>query len=1325
MTTSPDRDAALARLLDGALELTEAERSAYLEREAPDAQLAREAEHLLREEGALGTFLARPAVAPAPRRLSGELPNEDPDRTGTGGASPSRSETPSQRRSRTGESHTGPRSTDFFDLLSAVLDAPPEERSRILTERTADASAAERVLAFLAGQEVAPDSADGDADASLRWGRFRIVRLLGSGGMGMVFEAVDTELERRVAVKVVRSMMPSLLGRFEREARAQARIDHENVCRVYEVGEEEGLPFIVMQLLPGRTLRECVGDLGLEEKVRVLADAAEGLHAAHREGLIHRDVKPGNVMVERRDDGSLGVRVMDFGIAHELEGPELTRTGAALGTPHYMAPEQAAGRDGIDRRTDVYGLGATLYKALTGRSPFHGHTGIEVLHLVLHDDPPSPRQTDPRLPRDLETIVLRAMDKDPARRYDSARGFARDLHRYLDGEPIEARRSSLVYRWRRHLRKHRGAVAVAAVGLVAVGLAVASAVRERWQAQARAEAAQRFGSEVATLVGLERASHQMPLHDVRPDRELLRERMRGIEEAMVSLGAPARGPGLQALGVGRLALDDLDGAERALREAWDEGYREPEVGEAYGRVLAERWALARDDARRIPDEAARRERLEALDRELREPALELLRLGREADLEAPELTEARIALLEERYDDAVDLARAALARLPWRYGGHTLIGDAASARAADAQTQGDYDTTETLYAEAEEAYRRAVEIGNSDPRSWLALCGLASSRARTAQDRRAADATPHYDAALEACERGLRADPDHLGLLEEKARLTAFRGAAAVERREDPGSDLDVAAAASRRLIELAPEAAAGWASLALATATRADWESFLGDDARPSYDEAIDALDRALTLDPARADARLLLAFTLRNRGLEAERREEDPDPWLARSEVEILATIEQMPRMTNAYLTASGILWKRAWRANARGEDGLPAIEKGIELLRRVLEIDPELGFAYVNLGVFLDDAAELSFRDRDADPGARLDEAIATFGAAIDRVPDDAFAHLNLGHTLNTRAQWAAGQREDPLPWLRRARASFERGIALAPGISGAPAGLGTSWWLEALVIEESGGDPEPALERAATEALASRDRSAADPAHRILAALVASSRVRLALQRGLFLAGELEDATRSLEEARAEGRDAQRVALAEATLGFEAAWAAHHAGREEPRVADRGRERVAALLDRDPEMPQAQALRAGFLLLDAAHAGPGAEERGEELRREARETLSGALDRDPSIRLTSFPVRARADGADQPDSRPHPPQPRSRPRRARKNVRRSSPHSSSRTPPTISTRWFSASCRAICRTDPAAPVFGSNAPKTSRPRRAWTMAPAHIGHGSRVT
>jgi serine/threonine-protein kinase len=388
-----------------------------------------------------------------------------------------------------------------------------------------------------AGDEPWPDeSGPGNTDTqelvpglAERLGKYLLVRHAGKGGMGVVYEALDLQLNRRVALKLMLAA-PAPEGqppsqeeeRFVREAQLAAKLRHPNIVTVYEAGVLEGRPYIAMQFVSGRPLSDLLGKGGLplRQLVKILRDVALALHHAHQEGVLHRDLKPANILV----DAHQTPYVTDFGLAKETRrpgaptpGPAITLSDRVVGTPQYMSPEQALGEKQVDRRADVYSLGAILYEFLAGRPPFRGDSPIEILTKVVTEEvvPPSnlARARGVALPdRTLESICLKALAKKPAERYPTAKALADDLSRWLKGEEVK-----VVASGRRKVPVWALAVAGGAVPAAIVGAALLSA---------RPPAVERELARAARLLAEERYAEAAEIYRVILERSPSQDRAR-------------------------------------------------------------------------------------------------------------------------------------------------------------------------------------------------------------------------------------------------------------------------------------------------------------------------------------------------------------------------------------------------------------------------------------------------------------------------------------------------------------------------------------------------------------------------------------------------------------------------------------------------------------------------------------------------------------------------------------------------------------------------------------------------------------------------------
>jgi serine/threonine-protein kinase len=922
-------------------------------------------------------------------------------------------------------------------------------------------------------------------------GRYQILDLLGRGGMGEVHKAFDPQLNRYVALKLMHRGSPELASRLLHEARAQARVDHENICKVYGVGELDGQPFIALQLIDGKTLRELYPSLTREQRIKIMREVADALHAAHRQGLVHRDVKPGNVLVEKSESGEYKPYVTDFGLAREIESAGVTVSGVAVGTPLYMAPEQARGdTKNIDRRTDVYGLGATLYELLAGQPPFRGDSSALVLMQILHAEPTPLRRLIPDIPPDLETIVVKAMEKNPARRYETARALAEDLQRFLDGDPILARPSSLGYRLAKRARKQLGLVIASSVALVIAAVMGGLTLRARQQAAAQARVAQRFGEEVAKIGAIARDAALLPLHDTRRELQIIRQRMNALEARIGALGTIAAGPGHYALGRGWLALERYDQAARELDASYLTGFRSPELSFALGLAHGELYqqALARISGS-DPGAQARRQELV---RTHRDPALRHLRevSGREGTIEvdgvsATEYVESLIALYEERFGDALELARKAAERVPGMFEARILEGDIHLTAGKERSWNGDVDGAAGELERAGEAYRAASEIARSSSGALAGECTRLLERVLI-DERQDISPDTAVQRTLAACRAAQQARPDDASLPAAQARALAELAHYQVLHGIDPGRVSQQAIALAESALALDPKEAGADLVLAISHLQLGEQRLNQGGDPRASLDRAFKYALAAIEIDPKLLDAPLKAAYISCVRGEYETAQAIDPRRSFA-AEIEYgMKVLAVTPGSFSAWTEVGiGHNYMGEWEFN-HGLDPSESFRRAIDADEHVVALGPRLVHGYNNLcAVHMTLSKYLAQIGSDAQES--FDKSLDACQKAVAIDDNYSGTHSNLGSLYAELARWQVQRDVDPTTAIEQARREADRSLAIDSDGSVAFVNRVVVGTLAGRWAMAHGRDPMPAFRSAEADArrwLALKAKSSVD-------------------------------------------------------------------------------------------------------------------------------------------------------------------------------------------------------------------------------------------------
>lgn len=1001
--------------------------------------------------------------------------------------------------------------------------------------------------------------------------RYEDVRFVGEGGMGTVYRGMDPRLGRIVALKLLKGDDPELGRRFIAEARAQAKIQHEHVCRVYEAGEADGEPFIAMQYIDGEPLSKMAERLTVEQCVKVMREIAAAVHEAHRLGMIHRDIKPANVLIERREDGTLKPYIVDFGLAREVEERGQTRTGAIVGTPAYMPPEQARGDvRAMDRRSDVYSLGATLYDVIAGRPPFAAEHPWKLLLMVAYEEAPPLGKVKKGVQQDLETIVMKCLEREPLRRYDSARALAEDLQRLLDGEPIRGKRASPGYVLWKKAKKHKLATAFAGVAILAALLVSVAWVRAGQRAAEQARLAQALGEDVKGMELFLRNAYSMPLHDVERERALVRGRLAEIEQRMAEAGKVGDGPGHYALGRGALALGDPEGARSHLEKALAAGYSSPYLEYALGQALGELFRRALEETRRITNNEARERKARELEVALRDPALVHLRAAVAAEIEVPAYAEGLIALYEGKNEEALARGEEAFEKAPWMYEARKLQGDALYAMGSKYRHDAafDYEKMKSYFDPAAKAYAEAADAGRSDPETHRAECEL-WEKMGWAAGAKALPAAAAFDAAVAACERAVRASG-----ADGRARVQrALALSAGLPSRGD-GDEGDLHAESMVRAAEEAVQSSPGEVMAHYAAAR-----------ARYYQAQRLHKAGREVSMEPAIA----------------AYRR-----------------VVELDPQFTWAFNELGHVHLIAAECEHFAGRDARAALQSAERYFDQASALDPAFSLA-VQSKVRV---SALRVED-ELEHGTSSDASVDALFSALRRMGSGAWfvAYWSAkAHVLRGKHELALGK--DPRPSAEAARGAVR---AFAGSSTQDP-------WLLAQVAESALLEAEHALReglsarahidearRVAREVI--EKKGTLIPPWRVLDARIELFAIRDGVQRGDVRDDSFDEALSRLQPVLSKGTERPTpYGLAAEILARQAAWLATR-GRDPSAATKAGLARVEEALSRNPHMAAALEAKGALLLVEARAARGGAARAAAAAR--AKEAFDAALRENPRL------------------------------------------------------------------------------------------------------
>ncbi len=921
-----------------------------------------------------------------------------------------------------------------------------------------------------APEALPPESADPAAapSGSRTLGKYQLVHELGRGGMGVVYKAWHPALKSYFAVKVLLSgghASPDEIRRFQREAQAAARLKHPGILAVHDISEADGKTYFAMEYIEGvgldKVMKDPVtfgiapgqgssgaggrGGINVSTALQWTREIAEALQAAHEAGVVHRDLKPANVIREARG-GRL--KVMDFGLAKlvdEAGGTGATRTGVLMGTPAYMSPEQAAGEvRRIDARSDVYQIGAILYELLTGRPPYEGATGMDVVLQVMQQDPIPPRRLDPTIDRDAATICMKAMARTQEKRYASAQALAEDCGRCLNDEPILARPESWWEKPVRWARRRKALAAVGGAGILAVVVAGGVGL-------------------YALRVGAEKDREHRAHEQTARERETLRTKvlakLRKEAGLYVDATLQLRRSGVTVAKLQRYLAPMEESAEEARSEL-------PEAPEPY--YYMGRMYRALMDFKQAKDEQDRA-------------------LAKDADF-IPSLYE-RVVLLSMDY-------RARLRQLKDAWlaaeGTRLAAGGGLAKGGGGGEKMGQVPSNDDLVGKDAEAQRieRALATdaarleGNGAESSGSALSPAMRKAARALwlqagsqrkEDREEAHALfaqalkedPALEEAVEGCAEAAESYEEHVaviarGIEADKGYVPYWRwrgdarlswGNYEADHGEDPGPRWQEAAADYAKALELNPAYAEAWLGRGKLRSSLGTYKQNRGGDPGPFFEEAAADFGKALGLKTTFAEAWMSRGLLRTNWGDHKATRGDDPGPLWQDAAVDFGKALELNPSSALAWRRRGNVRQNWGVHKMNRGEDPVPLYQEAAADYGKALELNPSDAWVWMSRGVLRTNWGS-QMRDRGEDAGPHFQDAVADFGKALELNSADPEAWRRLGDLRMKYASYKASYGDDPGTLCRDAAADFSKALELNPAYA--------KTWMDRGVVRTVWGD-----------------------------------------------------------------------------------------------------------------------------------------------------------------------------------------------------------------------------------------------------------------------
>ncbi len=786
-----------------------------------------------------------------------------------------------------------------------------------------------------------------------RIGKYEIVSLLGEGGISYVYKAYDPVLKRYVALKVLKVADPVLIKRFFKEARAQGSLENENVCKIYEFGEEDNIPYISMQYINGIPLGEAVKDLNLEKKLIIIKKICDALKEAHKKGFIHRDIKPSNILVEFKEEGEIKPYIIDFGLVKEVEKSDFSFPGLILGTIGFMSPEQLKGKlEEIDRRTDIYSIGAVLYTIFSGKYPFKSDDLVEY-EKELEEGAVPLRKIKKDLPKDLEAIVMKCLEREKIKRYQSINELSEDIERFLNGEPVKAKSPNLIYKILKKVKKHKN---IFYFSLIIFFLILSFSIYllhikniERKQRTLSLE----YSQQIKYLEDVLWYTYSASVHNIKPQMDFVKEKLKEFEKSFKSGGNYSLGPAHYSIAKGYIALGDFKKAKENLEIAQIKYNFNPSDLNyllCFSNIMV--YFEGESKILNIEDINLRKKALIKLEEDYLKKAEDYILKSKRGDIETWEFLEAMDFFIKKEYEKSLKKIEETKLKFPWYFENYKLEAKIYKSIGDNASIKGNKEEAMENYLKAENVLKEILKLRESDPDVYKLLSMVYLSIMDMFIYQSSETPEELFEKIIDCSDKLFKLNIN----LEETFSILSYAnlkmGSFYLYEGKNPEIYFENSVIYAKKVIQINERDPRGYSLLGSSHLSKGAYLLSIYKD--PSFDflESIKNYKKAMELNPKDLNVLNNLSLALWNKGIYEERTGKDPENSFKEGINFIKKAIKIEGENPTFYNTRGNLYLEYYYSKSRRGEEKEELLSFAIKSFEKAIEKNPNYAFPYNNL-------------------------------------------------------------------------------------------------------------------------------------------------------------------------------------------------------------------------------------------------------------------------------------------------------------------------------------------------------------------------------------